>query len=230
MWFWKKRKKVKLTFYTRRQKLIDILPPTAGMKNVPLWWKKKTQTVSITSCPGLIELYKRAISVPLWTDHEIEFDQHRIINVDIPGADPNSIYQYVTAHHPDQYNNAFNDYHHIKLINPWLVETDKMIPFLMTDAMWNRSSFGGYTIPPGVIEFKYQHACHVNIFLHKSTDVNRVKLNFATPIIYLIPLEDVDFDIEYKKIDNEKFLDLMPLTVTHNRNYQKIKDLLEETK
>lgn len=225
--FWKKRKKVKLTFYNRKQKLIDLLPPTQGLKNVPSWWKQKSSDISITSCPGVTELYKRAITIPLWIDHEIEFDYDNIYNVNIPGTSPDAVYQYVTAHHPEQYNNAFKDYHHVKLINPWLIETDTLLPFLMIDATWNRASFEEYTIPPGMLEFKYQHSCHINIFLHKSNNTKKLKFNFGTKFVHLIPLEDVDIDIEYKKIDNEKFIDLMPLVVTEKHNYQKLRNLAE---
>ena len=228
MMFWKKRKKVKLTFYNRKQQLIDLLPPTQGLKNnVPSWWKRKTQEINITSCPGVTELYKRSISVPLWIDYEIEYDSNNIYNISVPGVPSDQVYHYITAHHPDQYNNAFDNCYHIKLMNPWLIETDKMVPFLMIDASWNRESLHDYTIPSGILEFKYQHSCHINIFLHKPTSTKKLKFNVGTRMIHLIPLEDVDLDIEYKKIDNEKFIDLMPLVVTEKHNYQKLRNLAE---
>jgi hypothetical protein len=225
--FWKKNKNT-LTFNNRRQQLIDLLPPTQGMKNVPLWWKNKPGiTPHITSCPGITELYKRAITIPLWVDYEIEYDEN-FLNITVPGVDQHNLYQYVVGHHPDQYNNAFSDCYHIKLINPWLIEATELTTFLMIDATWNRDTLDDYTITPGMLEFKYQHACHINIFLHKSKSVKKIKFNAGSKFVQLIPLDKRDFKIVYKKIDSEKFLDLMPLVLSEEHNYQKIRKMAED--
>lgn len=229
--FWKNKNKSTVVFNNRRQKLIDLLPPTMGMKHVPSWWKNKSNyKPHITSCSGIIELYKNAITVPLWIDYEIEFDQNNILNINVPNAGPENIYEYIVGHHPEQFNNAYPDYHHVKLINPWLIESDKVIPFLLIDTTWNRDSFDDYTIPPGIIEFKYQHSCHVNMFLRKENRVKKINLTAGSKLVHLIPLEKHDFDIQYRKIDHEKFLDLMPLVLTENHNYQKIRKLAEDNK
>jgi len=226
--FWNKKEKHKITFNNRRQKLIDLLPPTFGMKNTPAWWTIKSNTKPhITSCPGIVELYKRAITIPLWIDYEFELCDNNITNINVPGVHPNNIYEYVVGHHPDQYNNAYNDYHHVKLINPWLIEMSTVVPFLLIDATWNRDSFDDYTIPSGILEFKYQHSCHINIFIKKNKEYKKIKMSAGSKFVQLIPLEDKNIEIEYKKIDQEQFFDLMPLVITDQHNYNKIRKIAE---
>jgi hypothetical protein len=227
--FWKKQKSI-ITFNNRRQKLIDLLPPTTGIKNAPTWWKIKSNfKPHITSCPGIIELYKKSITIPLWVDYEIEYN-NEFMDIKVPGAGAYNIHEYVTGHDPNQYNNAFSDYYHIKLINPWLIETKELIPFLMIDATWNRENFDDYTIPPGILEFKHQHSCHINIFLRKSKDTKKIKFSAGSKFTHLVPLEDYNFEIKYKKIDIEQFLDLMPLTIAEDNNYYKIRKIAEDNK
>lgn len=226
--FWKKEKN-KIIFNNRKQKLIDILPPTIGMKNTPAWWTNKNNyKPHITSCSGIIELYKRSITIPLWVDFEIELNNKNISNIFVPGVHPDNMYEYVVAHHSEQYNNAYDDYHHIKLINPWLIETAEMVPFLLIDAVWNRNTFEDYTIPSGMLEFKYQHSCHINIFVKKSKEYKKIKFEGGSKFVQLIPLYEKELEIEYKKIDQEKFLDLMPLVITEHHNYYKIKNISEK--
>jgi hypothetical protein len=228
--FFKKRKKVTLTFNTVAHPLIDLFPPTIGMKNVPSWWSDVSKNQAkvdvsdymptITSCPGITDLFKRAITVPLWMDFEIKYGRGGIQNISAPGASPETMDQLISIHHPGQWKGAFPGAQHLKLLCPWNIESDIMVPFLMVESTWHKNELSKYTIPPGVIEFKYQHGCHVNMFLHPTTNpTETLRLDAGMKFIHLVPLEDVDIEIKYKKITGEQSAQFNLWPSKFKRNY-----------
>lgn len=230
--FWiKKRKQVKLTFHTHRQSLIKLFPPSIGMKNLPDWFHNNDKSASypnINKCSGLNELYKKAINIPLWSDINFSYSSNGILDIRMPGVPPEMIYEYVTHHNEEQYNNAFKDSYHFKLMNPWLITSDSLVPFLMIDSTWNRSRFDQYTVLPGMVEFKYQTGAHINCFIHPTKHQQTLKLQGGNPICQLVPLEDVDIKIEYKKVSMEEWRDLLPNVWTDDNLYRKSKKMMEK--
>ena len=88
----KKEKKVKLTFHTyHTQQLIDMFPPKLAGQLVPDWFKtlkvsKDKLFPNMNSCPGMVDLFKNTINIPLWQDIRIKYDKGQIIDVDVPGV------------------------------------------------------------------------------------------------------------------------------------------------
>ena len=85
----KKEKKVKLTFHTyHTQQLIDMFPPKLAGQLVPDWFKtlkvsKDKLFPNMNSCPGMVDLFKNTINIPLWQDIRIKYDKGQIIDVDV---------------------------------------------------------------------------------------------------------------------------------------------------
>ena len=210
--FNKKDTTTHLTFHTygSSQKR-DLFSPQEGMKLLPEWFKtidRTQESPTLTTCPGFVELFKKSISIPLWSDINITYKQDQIINVQMPGIGPVTS-EFVQIHTPNQWGDGFQDSLHIKLMNPWHVTSNISTPFLMHDAVWHKRSISDYNVLSGVIEFKYQHASHINIMLPKSTKEKTLELKAGTIIAHLTPLVDTKLSIESKLVSHEEWRGLI---------------------
>jgi len=235
MFFWKKRKSVQVRCYPTFSQIRDLFPITHTKKFIPDWWKTLPSTIADTSgketttlksCPGFIELYKRGISLPMWRDTVVKYDQNRILDVEVSTGE--DINQWFVLHPPEQMGNAFSPCLHLKVISPWFLETAEPVPFLMIDMMWNRKTLQDYSIPPGVLEFKYQHGTHVNMFFEPTTEYKEVKFQAGTPLIQLIPLTDIDIELVICEYDEAKLRSMKPYSWTANNVYAKTRNILEK--
>lgn len=233
MIFLRKNKKIKLTFHTCEQKPFkDLFAPVQSMSGVPEWWRQipKQDFPTMRSCPGFIELFKNSISIPLWRDHEITYQSDRIVDMAIAGVHPERIYHYVQQHDPRQWGESFKGRVHLKFMNPWLVTCDKPTKFLLTGAAWHNKDFEDWVIPPGVLEFKYQTGSHLNMFLAKSDEQKTIRLDAGSIMAYLIPLEDVEVEVETKQVSTDEWSQLLNYQWTFANVYNKTKKLLEGRK
>ena len=231
----KKTKTVKLTFHTHQtQQLIDLFSPKLAGQLTPDWFKslKVSQNELIpnmNSCPGVVSLFKNSINIPLWADHRITYNNDKIINVDIPGIPKGEEYHFLQQHHPDQWNRAFKNSCHVKLMSPWLVTTNSDVPFLMHDATWhNDKQVGEYNIVPGELDFRYQSGTAINMFLPPTHGDKQLTLEAGTVIAYLTPLQnDVKVIVETKWVTEEEWRRLLKHQFTFSGIYRKTKKWLE---
>ncbi len=232
-----KKKKVKVKCYPQFDQVGEIFPVELARKYIPDWWKNLPSQVNIglakeittiKSCPGFTELYKTGITFPLWRDCVIKYDRHSIVEIEIPtNENPNN---YFVSHNVDQMGKVFDPWIHLKILSPWYLETEEPIPFLMTDMTYNRKTLSGYQIPPGVLEFKYQHATHINMFLEPTDTFRELSLNAGTPLIHLIPLADVEIELEICKYNADKLKSMQPWHWTFNNLYTKTRNIIEKRK
>jgi hypothetical protein len=232
--FFKKSKKVTLTFYTREhQSIFDLFPPQQSTKLLPEWFaelKKNPNPNTMRSCPGFIDLFKRSISIPLWRDHAITHQNGNILDVNVAGANAETIMNYVDQHHPDQYGGAFANSAHLKLITPYVVSCDTNTPFLMHDACWHKNNLGEFTVPPGHLEFKHQHGLPVNMYFNTGAEKKTTLLEAGSVIAYLTPLDDVSIEIKTKVVSNEEFNQFYLYRFSFNNAYKKMKQFAERIK
>jgi hypothetical protein len=222
------KKKIELTFHTCESKpFADILSPAKATSMYPEWFKKispKTDYPSMRSCPGYIEFFKKSIAIPLWRDFEITYRGSEIHNVVTPFISPDDVYHYVQHHHPDQWGRGFTNQPHLKLMNPWLITCNTLTPFMISEASWHKKG-NDYNIPQGVVEYRLNTSCHVNMFLNPSNQEKTLLLEAGEPIVYLTPLEDVEVDIKIKEISEEEWRRLLNYRFTFKNNYRKILNL-----
>jgi hypothetical protein len=95
---------------------------------------------------------------------------------------------------------AFQDLVNIKLIAPWALESKSDCNWTFIEPFWNKAE--NYSIPPGIIDFKYQHNIHVNVFLNKDT---RYSWNAGKPMAHLIPLTEKAVDVRCHLVDANEF-------------------------
>ena len=228
--FFKKSKKVKLTFHTCEQRPFkELFAPVHAISATPSWWKDipRQDFPTMRSCPGFIEFFKHAIGIPLWRDHEITYQGDQILDLHIAGVGEEMLYHHIHYHDPRQWGNAFSDRPHLKFMNPWLITADKSVDFVVMDATWHNKNPEDLIIPPGIANFKYQSGAHVNAFLGKSTEVKTLNLEAGNIISYLVPLEDVDIEIETKQVSTDEWRQLLSYQWSFSNVYNKTKKFLE---
>lgn len=193
--FFHKKKTIHVQCYTTHRPIMMNTPIVKSSKLIPEWWKnlpitdfkkaeigKLEKQTNMRTCMGFLDLYQKGFIIPSWADLAAEISNDQYIFQNSVGADP-------TSHNPEQYGNAFDHYHHIKLASPWLIYEKTGIQFVMVPATWSHTDH--IMLPlPGILDFKYQHGSNVNIFLPKPQGKYRIDIPIGMPLVQCIPLAD----------------------------------------
>jgi hypothetical protein len=214
MFFFIKPSVIHLDCFTQDARVHKFHPISPATNFYPAWWKNLPKTVktekvwwggsTMKSCTGFIEYYKNSISIPLWSELVIGIQPGTGVRWQF--ADH---YTSAEVHNEEQFKNFVDpkSFLHLKILSPWLFKTKKSIKWSWNFPVWNYNTPDELVILPGVINFKYIHSTHINMFIN-ITQATEIFLNANTPIINLIPMSDnhvtihnhlVDAD-EYKKI------------------------------
>jgi hypothetical protein len=232
MLFWKKSKKLELRCYSLEPQLPDFFPIELSKKVIPEWYKNLPpysgpQRMPTTKmCPGLQHLFNVGITIPLWFDYTItRMENGTITNIDVP----RTIKSY-ESHHTGQWEGAFPGWHHLKLLSPWFIEADRPVPFMAIAPTWHQQNPGEYVLAPGMMEFRYQHATHAQLFLPPVTNsqASVIKLEAGTPMIHFIPTEDVDIELKFCEMDDKAYKRIVEkYTWTRENLYRRSRKILE---
>lgn len=227
----RKKKNTHLIFHgTDNKQKIELFAPDHSMKLLPKWFhtiSKKEDVPTMRTCPGFVDLYKRSISIPMWVDMTIIHEDGRIKDVDVAGISKGGEHEFVEQHHPVQWGDGFQNYVHVKLKAPWAVTCNNDTQFLMHDAIWDRDTVT-YTVPPGILDFRYQSACQINMFLPRTKYHTETKIAAGTIIAYLTPMIDTKLTVEKKYVNREEWYSLQKYFYTLGyKTYHKTKKMLE---
>jgi hypothetical protein len=231
--FWKKSPTLKIECFNLNYQLIKLFPIVSSKESIPDWWQKLPRTFKFNSsvdiptmrtCPGFIEFFKRGITIPLWQDHKITWANNRLIEVQVPGGvNPEN----QTSHPGEQFNFAFKNWTNVKLMSPWNLRTKREVPFLVVEALWNKPNLEDWALPPGVLEFKYQHTTHLNMFLPPVQRIGELEIPAGTPMVHLIPLESVNIELEFIEMTREQSNSFRLFPWSFNNSYHKTKKILQ---
>ena len=179
-------------------------------KNVPVKDNKGNPIVNtIKTCPGFIEYYsKNSITIPLWSSF-----------IFIPGYDNNCSYEFanknkehlfIPQHRIMRGNKYLRHMEQFKLYCPWLINEKSGIDFLYVQDFYNFKHTENFIIPPGVLNFKYQHTTGIHFLSNPDSEQknHKIQMEAGQPLVKIFPLSEkkiklknnfVD-DIEYKKL------------------------------
>lgn len=234
--FKNKSKKLEVRCFPLNPHLIDYFPIQHSRKLQPKWFKDippykdvgaPTRMPTTKMCPGLQYFFNAGITIPLWYDHVIE----RLENGNIKGVKCPANTRTHELHNPNQWTGAFPGWTHIKLLNPWFIVTDRPIQFVAMEPTWHKEDPLEYVIAPGMLEFKYQHGCHVQMFLPPVVNnvSNNITLSAGTPILHLIPTEDVELDIKLEEMTDKVYKKCVEkFNWTFENLYRKSRAILEK--
>ena len=171
----------------------DSIPIDYSVKYFPDWWKSlkakefdydiMNTLKNMKSCIGLIEFYKKGITIPMWSDFALRLNSDKT-KWDWKYSDGIS----KMAYHATEQRLGFKEYyHHFKLESPWLIKSEKNISFMFTPHYYNLQNLN-MEFPPGITDFYYQHATNINFLLPLAED--KAFIPVGQPLINIVPLSE----------------------------------------
>lgn len=199
MIFFFKKKPIHLYCATNRPEVFEYAPVQRASKFFPDWWKKLPSsmvdpqgffsTATMKSCPGFADLYGHGIMTPMWCDLALQIGKEKSEFYRYQFSDMESSIQ---SHHPAQYGEAFSplQYQHLKIMSPWAFYCEEQISFMTIEPIWDTLKFPSLRVLPGIVDYKYQSATHINLLIRRSDADQEILIPYLTPIYHVIPLSD----------------------------------------
>jgi hypothetical protein len=190
-----------LDAYIANAAIYEQFPIVQAKEDYPEWWKrmdniaygKPEQTwgiprpqATIKRCDGLIDLYKKAINIPLWSDFIIKIENRNITYINAGETDAK-----ITFHDRAQFNiPEFEDFVHAKVMVPWIFKEKTGVLFELCHPVWNNlNNLNNFTVMPGLLNYRDQGGAHCNMLIPAKKD-NLIYLNAGEPIMQLIPITE----------------------------------------
>jgi hypothetical protein len=191
--------------------LEHLFPIAPANEFLPEWWKQLpatikndvgngivTETGTLKKCVGLLDLYRNGFMIPLWSELKIKTNED------------GSLYHFASApvhkqdHDPRQLNSAFDNSIHFKMASPWLIKEKSGVQFLWHGCEWNYvEALYNISVSPGIVEYKYQHNTHINMFLPRKNI--ELTLEAGTPLVHIVPLSEKKVVIHNQFIDQREY-------------------------
>jgi hypothetical protein len=209
--FFHRKPKIVVDCFTSSAFAYDNTPVRKTSKHLPTWWRQlpvfksgNDQFVDVPAknmrnCVGFSELFKRGVVLETWAEFKLQIQQEGIAwetsGINVPSVESND---------SSTWNHAYKDYHHLKLNPPWVFREKTGIKFMFSEATWLLNSHP-FTVLPGIVEYRLNHATGINIFIRKG-DYN-IFLPVGLPLVQIVPLIEDDREIEYKNhlVSTEEF-------------------------
>lgn len=220
MFFWKKPKKVVVTFYTDRPGLPELFPVTRLNKVIPSWWKNmpsmedamqkegkrafhpKRMMKSIKHCYAVQKLWENGLAVPIWSDAFVTVSPDGKAHGGVPGNEPPG-----ETHPVHQYPGMMtSNWVNWKMKSPWLVYSTEYAPFFVSNPFYHVQEHNWQTMP-GQIEFFYQHHSNINMIFKKPNGSAHFEYDFRAGdiIAYMTPMFDREYEIRAETVSPEDY-------------------------
>jgi hypothetical protein len=212
MIFWFKKKKIVLDCFTTNAFAHEYARVDRASKYYPEWWKnissfvdtpEKKNSATIKACRGFTRLFQSSFILPAWTTIDIDVNDSRDRTYSWASTNPVEIS--VALHSPMQFSGFVNDdFQHIKLLSPWVIQSNQFVEFMWSDPVWNRNKLTDYTVLPAVIDFKYQTASHVNLMFEYRDRPRRIRFQPGDPMVALTPLTDQPIELRHHLVTEQE--------------------------
>lgn len=232
---------VYLDCYTASETAYRAAQIKAAGRVIPQWWKNIDPTIHVPlineemglygqgptmrGCAGFTDLFKRSFTIPLWSDVSVCVAPEGEKGYSWKFADHRS---QAGEHSPRQRGTFMdaNKFQHIKLQSPWHLNCTEEVDFLFFDPFWTRGDSKDVIIPPGVVNYKYQTATNINIFIRKLPgEPNTILLEHNAPLVFLVPLTERKVILRHHLIREDEIYRVARPQVAFVNSYQKVKML-----
>lgn len=234
------KKKITVDCFTAERVPYELFKIDHARKFVPDWWKELPRTINLPneegkvmvnpektmrSCYGFRQNYQHGLIIPLWTDITIalesKFSKQMLVDCTL-----NNQYNFHPPHQRGAYLPA-NDYEHVKLVSPWVINCNKDIKWVFQCPTWNFSHPEELIIPPGIIDYKYQGATNINLFVKYSEEPKSIDLTAGMPMAHIIPLTEEKIVLKHHFVSQEEFARVHSLPTTYLRydSYDRMRKL-----
>jgi hypothetical protein len=112
-------------------------------------------------------------------------------------------------------------YQHVKIGSPWYLKCAEDVNFLMMDPFWSDEAYDTrFFVPPGVVNYKYQHGTHVNAFMRRpSVGDKKVVIKYNDPLALIIPLTEREVIVRHHLVPETERRNLRKPQVAFNGAY-----------
>ena len=212
MLFFFKKKEIVLDCFTTVPHVYEYAKIDKAIKYIPEWWKNTPKTLTnniptIKNCVGLRDFYKKGIVIPSWFEMDLTLFRD---NPDtwFEWAASNNDVNTSESHQPEMFSSfAGKTGKNIKITSPWMLKTKEEIYFTWTEPTWNhRSLITKISVLPAVINFKYQHASSINLFVELTNEEQKFTIPALTPLVIMHPLTERNIVINTHLIDEKERL------------------------
>ena len=203
------KKQITLDVFTYRKEVLEYFTLDRTNKLIPEWYKKTPisdnsyfyPSSTLKGCYGIRELFNKGFSIPLWSDLAINIKKQEKL-VEYRFADGQSSIEF---HNIDQWKKYASPEEniHFKIISPWRIKEKKGTQFLAMEFIWHKPIYD-FKISTGVVNFKQNHATHINGFFSIKHDSHFV-LPAGRPLFQYIPLSEKKVNLKYHLIDEKEF-------------------------
>ena len=115
----------------------------------------------------------------------------------------------------------------MKLITPWRIKEKTGVNFMFTNTFWHNNT-STYTVPNGVVNYKYQTTASVNMVVNKNVFPNKFEIKAGEPLAHVIPMSDKQLKIKLHLVTVEEYAKLDFYQFTFAGNYYKRKKILQD--
>jgi hypothetical protein len=226
VFFFFKKPKVVVDCFTNDETTYKFSRIDDATKFYPDWWKALpnekddglTKRSTMKRCQGFIDYYTHGFIVPLWSDLNLKVEDNNTITWIF--ADGKSV---AAGHSLEQVGDYVdkNKVSQLKLKTPWHLKSKEYVPFVWMQPYWNYQPFDNISIPPAVVDFKYQHGTHINMFL-KVEKGARIELKHGLPMAHMIPMTEKEVELKHHLVDDKEFNSyIQDIKFTHNYKHRK---------
>jgi len=211
-----------LDAYIANSTIYEQFPIVPAKESYPEWWKQMPGVIAgdpqktwgiprpsptLKRCDGLIDLYKKAINIPLWSDIIIKVENKNFTFICAAETETS-----VTFHDRNQFNShEFENSIHAKLMVPWAIREKTGVQFELCHPVWNNiENMHNFTVPTGLLNYRDQNGAHCNMFL--PTRDNTINLTAGTPIMQLIPITERPVKIVNHLVDRQEIQHIYELS------------------
>lgn len=228
IFFFKKSKLIVNAFISENYSAVfNTAPINYSHHFYPKWWKEMpkakfdfnemTANVNVKTCSGIIELYNRSITIPMWTDFALKIDD--LGNWTYQYSDLESKLQ---THSLSQRGNFKTEYVHFKHISPWLIQSEKDVYFNFVPDYYNLDDLD-VDFLSGVVEYYHQHGSNINFMVRKG--YKEIMMSYGQPLIQIFPLCEKEIELRTHMVSYNELISMGQKSrkVNFVNNYQKLK-------
>ena len=210
--------------FTNSSIAYEYFPISKFSEYRPKWWNNipssfdvdvpgtlRNKSATIKKCPGITNLFNKGFVIPSHCELSMEIkDNNGQPQFNYEFVEPNSKSK-IDLHDQRQYLGVFDDnYIQAKIVTPWLIKEKTGVEFLLIEPTWFMDNPNTYTIPPGILDFKFQNNVNINLFMKFKTC--RVDIQPGTPLAQIIPLSDKKIKLNTHLISEEEYQKMFDLT------------------
>lgn len=233
--FFHRTPEIHLDCFTYMTHIYEMTPIVYAMNAVPEWWKKldkselsfdwkhftsPRKTMTMKTCYGFLELYKRGVILENWCDLKIKVEPNGFRYMFSDGQKPEE-------HSRHQIGTGFKDFHQLKLSSPWIFKEKTGVKFHFNGTMWDLEDYN-FRVVPGVVDFRLNGYTNVNIMIPK------IECEYSIPVgqslAHIIPLSEKNLKIKNHLISRQEYDTISRHSSSLYMGWRGVKKLLDRNK